>query len=80
VYLPLPEAYRSLSRPSSPVSTKAFTLCPLKLDSILSKSACRGTLVVQRPRHPAKLAVNIDTCVSIIRNRVFPRTAQVDGS
>jgi hypothetical protein len=31
--LPLPEAYRSLSRPSSPVSTKASTLCPLKLDS-----------------------------------------------
>ncbi|RYZ75301.1 MAG: hypothetical protein EOP04_33505, partial [Proteobacteria bacterium] len=32
--LPLPEAYRSLSRPSSPVSTKASTVCPLKLDSI----------------------------------------------
>ncbi len=32
-YLPLSEAYRSLSRPSSPVSTKASTLCPLKLDS-----------------------------------------------
>ena len=32
-YLPLPEAYRSLSRPSSPVSTKASTVCPLKLDS-----------------------------------------------
>jgi hypothetical protein len=28
-YLPLPEAYRSLSRPSSPASTKAFTVCPL---------------------------------------------------
>jgi len=28
-YLPLPEAYRSLSRPSSPSSTKAFTVCPL---------------------------------------------------
>lgn len=27
-YLPLPEAYRSLSRPSSPVSTKASTVCP----------------------------------------------------
>ena len=32
VYLPLPEAYRSLSRPSSPFSTKASTVCPLKLD------------------------------------------------
>ena len=28
VYLPLPEAYRSLSRPSSPFSTKASTVCP----------------------------------------------------
>ena len=27
-YLPLTEAYRSLSRPSSPVSTKASTICP----------------------------------------------------
>ena len=33
-YLPLPEAYRSLSRPSSPVGTKAFTVCPSKLDSM----------------------------------------------
>ena len=32
-YLPLSVPYRSLSRPSSPVSTKAFTVCPLKLDS-----------------------------------------------
>ena len=37
-YLPLPEAYRSLSRPSSPVSTKAFTVCPLKLDSLFEIS------------------------------------------
>ncbi len=27
-YLPLSEAYRSLSRPSSPVGTKASTVCP----------------------------------------------------
>jgi hypothetical protein len=32
--LPLPGAYRSLSRPSSPVSTKAFTVCPLYLESL----------------------------------------------
>ena len=32
-HLRLPEAYRSLARPSSPVSTKASTVCPLKLDS-----------------------------------------------
>ena len=28
-YLPLSEAYRSLSRPSSPVGTKASTVCSL---------------------------------------------------
>ena len=28
-YLHLPEAYRSLSRPSSPSGAKAFTMCPL---------------------------------------------------
>jgi hypothetical protein len=38
VYLPLPEAYRSLSRPSSPVSTKASTVCPKKLDSMFEIS------------------------------------------
>ena len=40
-HLRLPEAYRSLPRPSSPVGTKAFTLCPSKLDFlVLSKSGC----------------------------------------
>ena len=36
--MPLPEAYRSLSRPSSPVSTKASTVCPKKLDSMFEIS------------------------------------------
>ena len=27
-YLPIPAAYRSLSRPSSPLGAKAFTVCP----------------------------------------------------
>ena len=36
--MPLPEAYRSLARPSSPVSTKASTVCPLKLDSLFEIS------------------------------------------
>ena len=39
--LQLPETYRSLSRPSSPVSTKAFTLCPLKLDSFVRNQLVR---------------------------------------
>ena len=30
--LPLPEAYRSLPRPSSPSDAKAFTACPFQLD------------------------------------------------
>ena len=34
----LPEAYRSLSRPSSPVDTKASTPCPSKLDPSLLKN------------------------------------------
>ena len=32
-YWPLPAAYRSLSRPSSPLSAKASTKCPYALDS-----------------------------------------------
>ena len=35
VYLPLPEAYRSLSRPSSAPNAKAFSLCSLSLELIL---------------------------------------------
>ena len=31
-YLPLPEAYRSLSRPSSPVDAKASVMRPFELD------------------------------------------------
>ena len=34
-YLRLPEAYRSLSRPSSALSAKAFPLRPLQLDLVL---------------------------------------------
>ena len=42
--VPLTDAYRSLSRPSSPPSTKAFTLCPLLLDffSQILRSQSRG--------------------------------------
>ena len=38
----LTEAYRSLSRPSSPVGAKASTLCPFLLDSLFSKSGFCG--------------------------------------
>ncbi len=39
--LRLPEAYRSLSRPSSPVGTKASTVCPSKLDSLFKETASK---------------------------------------
>jgi hypothetical protein len=32
--LPLPEAYRSLPRPSSPADAKAFIVCPYMLDQL----------------------------------------------
>ena len=35
-YSPLPAAYRSVSRPSSPLSAKASTRCPFALDYFLS--------------------------------------------
>ena len=35
VYLPLPEAYRSLSRPSSAPNAKAFSLCSFSLELFL---------------------------------------------
>ena len=38
-YLRLPVAYRSLSRPSSAPSAKAFPLRPLQLDLFVAKSA-----------------------------------------
>ena len=49
-FVPLPEAYRSLSRPSSPVSTKASTVCPKKLDSIvLDSSHAASVFLVAHP-------------------------------
>ena len=38
--LQLTEAYRSLSRPSSPAGTKAFTVCPLLIYLCLLKLVC----------------------------------------
>jgi hypothetical protein len=47
-HLRLPEAYRSLARPSSPVSTKASTVCPLKLDSNFEISHAASGLSFER--------------------------------
>ena len=48
-HLRLPEAYRSLARPSSPVSTKASTVCPLKLDSNFEISHAASSPSFERP-------------------------------
>jgi hypothetical protein len=47
--VPLPEAYRSLSRPSSPVGTKASTVCPSKLDSMFEISSLSGRPALTPP-------------------------------
>ena len=48
-HLRLPEAYRSLARPSSPVSTKASTVCPLKLDSNFEISHAASSHSFEQP-------------------------------
>ena len=46
-YWPLPMAYRSLSRPSSPLSAKASTKCPYALDShSVDNHATRSVAVI----------------------------------
>ena len=60
-HLRLPEAYRSLARPSSPVSTKASTVCPSKLDSNLEIShAARGSLA-KTLRHALQVGFDLPT-------------------
>ena len=44
-YLQLPAAYRSLSRPSSASSAKAFTLCSFSLE--LLTIACSRSLLLE---------------------------------
>jgi hypothetical protein len=45
----LPEAYRSLLRPSSPASAKASTVCPLMLDHLLPVNVLFSYSVVKEP-------------------------------
>ena len=45
-YLLLPETFRSLSRPSSALSAKAFTLCPWSLDRNIFLFNCQVSNVV----------------------------------
>jgi hypothetical protein len=69
--LPLPEAYRSLSRPSSPVSTKASTVCPKKLDSMFEIS--HADLSSLRRRFPrfADLAIRLQPASIAVANFGF---------
>jgi hypothetical protein len=61
-YVRLPEDYRSLSRPSSPVRAKASTVRPCSLDRIFS-------LVVRRRGYPAHLFLR--TRVVLESSRLF---------
>ena len=57
-HLRLPVAYRSLSRPSSALSAKAFPLRPLQLDQLFSKIALADlTTVVSGFRELRKISV-----------------------
>jgi len=80
-YVPLPEAYRSLSRPSSPVGTKASTVCPLKLDSLFEISHAdlngRSRIMdrrcsIQFPRF-MDLAIHLQPVCPLRFNRPFCR-------
>jgi hypothetical protein len=68
-HVPLPEAYRSLSRPSSPVGTKASTVCPLKLDSLFEIS--HADLLSIRKRFPrfADLSIHLQP---VFRPAILP--------
>src|SRR5215218_1037356 len=47
-YVRLPEAFRSLSRPSSPVRAKASTVRPCSLDRIVSLQPPKGLRSIDR--------------------------------
>ena len=60
-YLRLPMAYRSLSRPSSALSAKAFPLRPLQLNLFVAKSASlRFQASLKTARAPLLLTSNSD--------------------
>jgi len=53
----LPETYRRLPRPSSPVAAKAFTICAYSLDHITPKHRGRMALVNRQCNIPRLNAV-----------------------
>ena len=59
-YVPLPEAYRSLSRPSSAPDAKAFPLCSFSLNLVAADSVHSVS--------PARLAALRENCISLRRN------------
>ena len=52
----LPEAYRSVLRPSSPLGAKAFTRCPCLLDPLRAVSNARMTRAPPRRAGPGRSA------------------------
>ena len=59
-HLRLPEAYRSLSRPSSALSAKAFPLRPLQLDLLWSDSSMsRNSIFLSCSRHTSSPSSSI---------------------
>ena len=60
-YVRLPEAFRSLSRPSSPVRAKASTVRPCSLDRIIgARLASRGSSAPPIPDHAWCSRVSLD--------------------
>jgi hypothetical protein len=56
VCLPLPEAYRSLPRPSSPSGAKASIVCPYTLTEILALNARRSSALTDKTTMIRKVA------------------------
>ena len=85
-YLHLPEAYRSLSRPSSPPRAKASTVCPcllsffrsqLNVNRIDISSACSFSLLYLTLSIMSKIFYSLLSCVE--NNGFEPLTLCVQG-
>jgi hypothetical protein len=66
-YVRLPEAFRSLSRPSSPVRAKASTVRPCSLDRIVSAPPLKGRgLPVHRPSDLRMVLASLSTLATFV--------------
>ena len=82
----LPEAYRSLQRPSSASSAKASTVCPLQLaETMLALAMEFSRIAPVHPDAPARTAVALarDRVVRVVRSsnreglRVLPHPSKL---